>query len=124
MIRTLLILSVLTSALFSFQAGAASARCTGKVRGNNLFFYAKGSLMNKNDGEGHVKINGRVVAQFDGDYARINFFRKSFTIRNNRGDIVEGKLNNMMSGAGTLTRMVLPGEGIRLVNVPVDCDML
>ena len=39
-------------------------------------------------------------------------------------DIVEGKLNSMMSGAGTLTRMILPGEGIRVVNVPVDCDVL
>lgn len=124
MIRILLTLTVLTSALFSFQAAAASASCTGKVRGAKLFFYAKGSLMNKNDGVGHVKINGRVVAQFDGDYARINFFTKSFSIRNNRGDVVEGRLSNMMSGAGTLTRMVLPGEGIRLVNVPVDCDMM
>lgn len=124
MIRTLLVLSVLTSALFSFQASAASAKCSGKVRGNSLYFYAKGSLTNKNDGVGHVKINGRVVAQFDGDYAKINYLFKTFTIKNNRGDIVEGKLNNLMSGAATLTKMILPGEGIRLFNVPVDCDML
>ncbi len=123
MFRIFLILSVLTSTLFSFQAGASSASCTGKVKGNKLFFFAKGSLMNKNNGIGNVKINGRVVAQFDGDYARINYISRSFSIRNNRGDIVEGRLNNLMSGAGTLTKMVLPGEGIRLVNVRVNCDM-
>lgn len=123
MIRALLILSVLTTAFFSFQAGAATASCSGRYKDARLFFHAKGSLMNKNDGVGHVKINGRVVAQFDGDYARINYLRRSFTIKNNRGDIVEGRLTNIMSGAGVLTKMELPGEGIRLVNVPVNCRM-
>jgi hypothetical protein len=124
MIRTLLILSILTSALFSTQVSAATATCQGRYKNVRLSFLAKGSLMNKNDGSGYVKVNNRIVAQFDGDYARINYLMRTFSIRNHRGDIVEGKLNNIRSGASTLTRMILPGEGIRLFNVPVDCDMI
>lgn len=123
MIRSLLILSVLMSSAFSFSASASTATCQGKYKGVLLSFYAKGSLMNKNDGIGYVKINNRVVAQFDGDYARINYVMRTFTIRNSRGDIVEGKLNNIMTGASTLTRMVLPGEGVQLYNIPVACSM-
>lgn len=123
MIRVLLVLSVLSSALFSVQAFAASASCNGKVKNHKLFFFARGSLMNKNDGSGHVKINNRVVAEFDGDAARINYIRRSFSIRNNRGDIVEGRLLNVRTGAAVLTRMVLPGEGIRVSEAPVKCSM-
>ena len=72
---------------------------------------------------GHVKINGRVVALFDGDAARISYLRRSFTISNARGDVVEGKLNNLSTGAATLTKLILPGEGVRIVNAPVNCSM-
>ena len=120
MIRFLLVFSVLAS---SMSAYSATATCNGKVGALRLNFFAKGSLLRKNDGNGHVKINGRVVAQFDGDAARISYLRRSFTISNARGDVVEGKLNNLSTGAATLTRLVLPGEGVRLVNAPVNCSM-
>lgn len=124
MIRFLLVLSVLTSSLFTVSASAATATCNGKVGGLKLDFFAKGSLVRKNDGIGQVKINGRVVAQFDGDSAKINYFTRSFTIKNARGDVVEGKLNNLMTGASTLTKLILPGEGTKIVTgVPVKCSM-
>lgn len=124
MIRVLLVLSVLASLLSAVSANAATAKCHGKVGGLKLDFFAKGSLVRKNDGVGQVKINGRVVAQFDGDSARINYFTRSFTIKNNRGDVVEGKLNNLITGASTLTKLILPGEGTSiLTGVPVKCSM-
>ncbi|MES2525969.1 MAG: hypothetical protein V4598_02740 [Bdellovibrionota bacterium] len=124
MIRILLSLSILATVFVVPKAEAASiATCTGKVRGNTLYFYAKGSLIRKSDGDGYVKINNRVVARFDGDSARINYLSKSFSIRNDRGDFVSGKVNSFATGASTLTRMELPGEGIRLVNVPVNCSV-
>jgi len=123
MIRILMILSILSTAMISFQAGAATATCNGKVGSLNLNFMAKGSLLRKNDGSGFVKINGRLVAQFDGDAARISYLRRSFTISNARGDVVEGKLNNLNTGAATLTKLVLPGEGISISNKPVKCSM-
>lgn len=123
MIRILLVLSVLTSALFSVNVSAATATCTVTVRGVKFFFMARGTLMNRSNGSGLVKVNGRTVATFEGEQAKVSYLRKSFTIRNDRGDIVEGKLNNMMTGASTLTKMILPGEGIRLFNVPVNCSL-
>ncbi len=124
MIRILLSLSILATVFVVPKAEAASiATCSGKVRGQTLFFYAKGSLMRKRDGEGFVKINNRVVARFDGDAAKINYLMKSFSIKNDRGDYVEGRVNSFATGASTLTRMELPGEGIRLVNVPVNCSV-
>ncbi len=123
MIRFLLAFSVLCGVFIVPEAEAATASCQGKVRGHTLSFYARGSLLRTRDGVGHVKINGRIVAQFDGDTAKINYLSKSFSIRNDRGDIVEGKVNNLRTGASTLTRMVLPGEGIRIVNAPVTCSV-
>lgn len=120
MIRFLLVLSILGS---SVSALAATATCNGKVGALKLNFFARGSLLRKNDGSGHVKINNRIVAQFDGDAARISYLRRSFTIRNERGDIVEGRLNNLNTGAATLTKLILPGEGVRVVNAAVNCSM-
>jgi hypothetical protein len=119
----MLTLTILLSSFYSFAASATTATCQGKYKTARLFFSARGSLMNKNDGSGFVKINGRVLAQFDGDYAKINYFMRTFAIRNNRGDVVEGKLNNISTGAATLTKLELHGEGIRLYNVPVSCSM-
>ena len=123
MIRFILAFSVLCGVFIVPEAEAAVATCQGKVNGNTLSFYAQGSLLRTRDGAGHVKINGRVVARFEGDTAKINYLTKSFSIRNDRGDVVEGKVNNLRSGASTLTRMVLPGEGIRIVNAPVKCSV-
>ena len=119
----LLSLAIITTALLSANTHAATANCTGKVQAARLYFEARGSLMKKRDGVGHVKINNRVVAEFDGDAARINFLTKTFSIRNERGDVVEGKLHSVRTGASTLTKMILPGEGVRLFNVPVNCSV-
>ncbi len=123
MVRLFLAMIFLSSALFTVNANAMSAACAGKFRNMNLKFFAQGSLLHKRDGSGFVKINNRIVAQFDGDAARINYLRKSFSIRNDRGDYVEGKVLSFSTGASTLTRMDLPGEGIRVVNVPVNCSV-
>ncbi len=121
--RTLLALVILCSSFISFSAFAKTAICSGRVNRASLYFEARGSLMKKRDGSGFVKINNRVVAEFDGDAARINYFKKTFSIRNDRGDIISGKLNNLSTGASTLTQMVLPGEGVTLSNVPVRCSV-
>ncbi len=123
MIRYVLTLSLLSGVFVMPNAEAAVATCQGKVRGQILSFFAQGTLMRKRDGVGHVKINGRVVARFDGDTAKINYFKKSFSIRNDRGDVVEGKVDSLRTGASTLTRMELPGEGIRIVSAPVSCSV-
>lgn len=123
MIRYLIALSFLSGVFIMPEAEASVVNCHGRVRGQTISFYAQGSLVRQRDGVGHVKIAGRIVARFDGDAARVNYLAKSFSIRNDRGDLVEGKVNNFSTGSSTLTRMVLPGEGIRVVNLPVSCSV-
>lgn len=119
MVKYLLLLGLFTTG----SALATTASCNGKVRNNSLFFFARGSVLRMSNGSGLVKINNRIVAEFEGAHAKVNYFTRTFSIRNNRGDVVEGKLNNVRTGASTLTRMELPGEGIRLSNVPVKCSL-
>jgi hypothetical protein len=111
------------SVLFTVSAFGATATCKGKVQGKRLFFKAQGSVTRMEDGNGIVKINGKTVAHFDGEAAKVDYLRRKFSIRNQRGDVVEGKLHNIRTGASTLTKMVLPGEGITMFNVPVTCSM-
>lgn len=109
---------------FSLSSAMASvAGCEGKYKGKKLSFLARGSMSDTDDGIGYVKINGREVARFDGEEAQIRKWARKFSIRNDRGDIVEGKLNNIFNGNATLSRLVLPGEGINAKNVPVKCWM-
>jgi hypothetical protein len=123
MIRFVLTFSLFLGAFTMPDAQAAVATCQGTIRGQTISFYAQGSLIRQRDGFGHVKINGRVVARFDGDAARINYVTRSFSIRNDRGDYVEGRVISFETGRSTLTRMTLPGEGIRIVNAPVNCSV-
>lgn len=106
---------------FCVQGFAATAGCYGKVNGKKLNFYASGSMSNRANGNGFVKIDGREVAKFEGSAASINYLARKFSIRNDRGDVVEGKLHNIMNGRSTLRRLSIPGEGIEIVNVPVTC---
>lgn len=121
MLRTLIVFGIVLSATTS--AFGATASCRGSVKGKSLYFEATGSLTNKNNGRGLVKIDGRTVAHFDGDEAKVSYLRRSFTVKNQRGDFVSGKLNNIRTGASTLTKMELPGEGISLAGVRVQCRM-
>lgn len=107
--------------LFSVQAMASTAGCTGTFQGKTLRFFAQGSLSNTSNGAGYVKINNREVARFEGAAANINYLARKFSIRNDRGDVVEGKLHNIVNGRSTLRLLSLPGEGVEVRNIPVNC---
>lgn len=107
--------------VFCFQGFASTAGCHGSVNGKKLNFYASGSLSNKDEGDGFVKIDGKEVARFEGSAAKINYLGRKFSIRNNRGDVVIGKLHNVFNGRSTLQKLSIPGEGIEIANVPVTC---
>lgn len=112
---------VLALSAFCFQGFASTAGCHGTVNGKKLNFYASGSLNNKKDGDGFVKIDGREVAKFEGSAASINYLARKFSISNDRGDVVEGKLHNLFNGRSTLRLLSIPGEGIEIKNIPVTC---
>jgi hypothetical protein len=112
---------ILTLSAFCAHGFASTAGCYGKVNGKKLNFYASGSMNNKDEGNGFVKIDGREVSKFEGSAANINYLGRKFSIRNNRGDVVEGKLHNIFNGRSTLRRLSIPGEGIEIKDVPVTC---
>lgn len=120
--KTMMKLSlILALTAFSIQGFASTAGCHGQVNGKKLSFFASGSLNNKKDGNGFVKIDGREVARFEGSAASINYLSRKFSISNDRGDVVNGKLHNIFNGRSTLQRLSIPGEGIEIKNVPVTC---
>ncbi len=120
MFKTLLALTLLSTALSGF---AATATCKGTYQGKALKFMAKGSVGNMAEGVGYVEIDKRVVATFDGEEAKVSYIWRTFNIENARGDYVEGKLNNIISGRSTLILLELPGEGLVIKNLPVNCKM-
>jgi hypothetical protein len=115
------IIFFLISLSFASSLFAATAGCTGNYRGMALEFYAQGDVFNRNNGFGWVKVNGRKVADFDGEQSSVDFLRQRFSARNNRGDVVEGQLTNLGRRTGTLVLLRLPGERINLRNIPVSC---
>ena len=116
-----ILLATLAFSLISSAAMASTAGCDGVINGKKFSFVARGSMKNKNDGIGFVKVDGREVARFDGDAAHISYLRRTFYIANDRGDVVEGKLNNIINGRATLRRLSIPGHGIKVTNAPVEC---
>lgn len=112
---------VFALSLMSAQAFASRAGCNGTIQGKKFSFLAEGSLNNRQDGTGYVRVEGREVARFDGAAADVNYLARKFTIRNDRGDVVEGKLHNIVNGRSTLRRLSIPSEGIEVRNAPVVC---
>lgn len=116
-------LALLSLLLVSNGALANTAGCEGKINGKRFSSVAHGNMNNRQDGMGFVKIDGREVARFDGDAASISYLRRTFSISNDRGDMVQGKLNNIITGRATLRKLTIPSLGIDVRNIPVKCWM-
>lgn len=115
---------LITVALMSgtVLAGPTKGSCTGTHRGQKIVF--KGLIMDMNDtdtGRGTISVNGRVVAGFEGEDLRINYLFQTFKVRNNHGDLVEGRVNNMIRQTGVIKRLYVPGYGIDYRNIPMAC---
>lgn len=113
-----------TVALFSgtVLAGPTRGSCVGQQGRNRIVF--KGLIMNMTDtdtGRGSISVNGRVVADFEGEDLRINYLFQTFKVRNDRGDLVEGKVNNLVKQTGMIKRLYVPGFGIDYRNIPMAC---
>ncbi len=112
---------VLILASFSLSAFAAIARCEGSHRGSRIIVHAQGNPANTRDGSGYISVAGRQVAQFDGDQLRVNYFTRTIRGANDQGDRIEGRLNNLRSGASTITRLQISAYGIDYRNISVVC---
>ena len=118
------ILCLITTSLICSSVLAAPTRgtCTGQHGRNRIVF--KGLIINMTDtdtGRGSISVNGRQVAAFEGEDLRINYIFQTFKVRNNHGDIVEGKVNNLVQLTGMIKRLYVPGYGIDYRNIPMKC---
>jgi hypothetical protein len=115
---------LITVALMSgtVLAGPTKGTCTGVYRGQKIVF--KGLILNMSDtdtGRGSISVGGRVVAAFEGEDLRINYLFQTFKVRNNHGDLVEGRVNNIIRQTGVIKRLYVPGYGIDYRNIPMAC---
>ncbi len=115
-----LFLAVILASL-SLPTFAAIARCEGVHRGSRIIVHAQGNPTNTRNGTGHISVAGRQVAQFDGSQLRVNYITRTIRGANDQGDRVEGRLNNLSSGASTITRLQIPAYGIDYRNISVVC---
>ena len=103
-------------------AMANSGGCSGKYKGKSII--VKGIMTeagNKDSGQGSVSVGGRVVADFEGTDLKINYIFQSFKVRNARGDLVEGRVKNLIKKTGVIKRLYVPSFGIDYRNIPMTC---
>lgn len=121
MLKILSLVSLVGLTLIMPKVHAATAGCEGVIKGKKIIFHARGSLARTDDGIGIVKIDGRELAHFDGDELNLSYLRRKFSIKNGRGDYVEGQLMNLITGTAVLKRLKIPAYGIDYRNKPVKC---
>ena len=103
-------------------AMAGSGGCFGKYKGRSII--VKGLMTeagNKDSAQGSVSVGGRVVADFEGADLKINYIFQSFKVRNARGDLVEGRVTNLIKKTGVIKRLYVPSFGIDYRNIPMTC---
>ncbi|HXH74720.1 MAG TPA: hypothetical protein VNJ08_07125 [Bacteriovoracaceae bacterium] len=113
----------LTLSLLTTQAFATTRfLCSGKHFGKSIVL--NGSIENVMDpktGKGTVTVDGMEVADFEGTDAKVNYIFLSFKAKNARGEIIEGKITDLQSGQGLISRLVVLGFGIDYKNIVVTC---
>lgn len=113
---------IVTATLLSSAAFAGKGGCAGVYKGKRIIF--NGLITNPMDtstGNGHIIVGGRRVADFDGEDLKINYLFRTFKVRNNHGDMVEGKVTNITKMTGVMSRLYVRGFGIDYRNIPMTC---
>ncbi|MFP5384506.1 MAG: hypothetical protein ACLGHN_00405 [Bacteriovoracia bacterium] len=113
---------VVSSLFVTSMAMANSGGCSGKYKGQSII--VKGLMSdagNKDSAQGSVSVGGRVVADFEGTDLKINYIFQSFKVRNNRGDLIEGKVTSLSKQTGIIKRLYVPSFGIDYRNIPMTC---
>lgn len=110
-------------AFFSFQASALTkVLCSGMYHDKSVVLTAQiEKASDPKSGTGTVSVDGRVVAEFEGTDAKINYIFLSAKIRNARGELLEGKVTDIAAGNALITRLVVPGYGIDFKNINISC---
>lgn len=120
--KTLILALVLMSLSQALMAAPLVGGCSGIVNKTKIVF--NGSMTNApfvKTGKGSISVGGRVLAEFDGRDAKINFLNQSVKGANNHGDILEAQVTNMARKTGVLKKLIIRAYGINVNNVPIAC---
>jgi hypothetical protein len=118
-------LLVVISFSFFLSSAMATTRvlCRGEHKGKSITLTVSvENVADPRTGSGTVAVDGTEVAEFLGSDAKINVIFLTVKAKNARGEILEGRVTNLATGAGMLTRLYVPGYGIDVKNVPVTCS--
>ncbi len=123
--KTALVLIFSLTTLFANAAikeGSGRAGCKGVYQGKAVSFSGVGkSITDIKNGHGSISVDGRIVADFEGEDMKINYFTQSFKVTNNRGALLEAKVTNIGRGTGVIKRLSIPEFGIEYKNIPMSC---
>lgn len=115
-----LISSLATAAV---EETTGTAGCKGVYQGKSVSFRGVGkSITEIKKGRGSISVAGRVVADFEGEDMKINYWNQSFKVTNNHGALLEAKVTNIGKGTGVIKRLVVPEFGIDYRNIPMSCS--
>jgi hypothetical protein len=123
--KTALIIIFSLTTLFANAAideNSGRAGCKGVYQGKSVSFSGVGkSITDIKRGHGSISVDGRIVADFEGEDMKINYFTQSFKVTNNRGALLEAKVTNIGKGTGVIKRLSIPEFGIEYRNIPMSC---
>jgi hypothetical protein len=112
--KTALIIIFSLTTLFANAAideNSGRAGCKGVYQGKSVSFSGVGkSITDIKRGHGSISVDGRIVADFEGEYMNIN-----------RGALLEAKVTNIGKGTGVIKRLSIPEFGIEYRNIPMSC---
>ncbi len=99
------------------------AGCKGVYQGKSVSFSGVGkSITEIKKGRGSISVAGRIVADFEGEDMKINYWTQSFKVTNNHGALLEAKVTNIGKGTGVIKRLLVPEFGIDYRNIPMSCS--
>lgn len=117
---------VMALTFISSQALAASKfSCDGSQNDTKLSIKGempKKSIAGLSKAAGTISVNGREVAKFQAGDLKTNLLKRSFKVRTNHGEVLDGKVTDM----GDLKARVdlsVPAFGVELTNFPVQCKI-
>ena len=113
---TLALMMILSTNVLAIAGG-----CRGSFEGQEILINVYGEGSDPREATGTLMVDGREVSRFDGRDARINYFLQSAKVSNAQGDTVEGKVLSLIEKTGMITRLEVPGYGINMRNIPVQC---
>lgn len=117
-------LLILLTLSFSVSAFAEMRRghCVGTKGADKVEF--RGELQSVRDlenGEGSVILNGRQIARFDGRGLNYSLLRRSFSVRNDQGDVIVGHATDIHQKKARITALQIPAYGVNLKNLDITC---